>query len=114
MDESIEYRLLCERATEVQALKPNLSGFNVWLPDRMQLQAIIANRSTNFAAFEFNDPFVPDDVFVESTKNLEEDDPYSKFRDMIDSWEKYWLMVVMNRIFHKQWNNETKQWEVIK
>jgi len=133
MDISLEYIEMCSKAEEIQKLRslPNstiygdsfwdtslseggkmvIYGFNqigikpteVWLPRQDQLQQIV------FICRNFRDQItLPTRQTYEFHKfcSIRENDSDFKFQTL----EQLWLVFVMNRVFSKKWDIETKTW----
>lgn len=133
MDTSKEYIKMCEQAEEIQVLQdeydqkysiiPNLYGkyieelgcgesiippagqaepkIEIWLPRQDQLQEMVINKDWSKVAIDKGVLFLHTKLTNEGYYN-------------IDSFEKVWLIFVMNIKYNKQWNKETNKWEVTK
>lgn len=104
MDTSKEYILMCEKANEIQELKPSITPADfmgciyprnaVWLPRQDQLQEMAVNRGKNgpntsywHKAVEFFEYWMKNGIWAGS------------------SMEQLWLAFVMKEKYGKIWNS---------
>jgi len=125
MDASKEYIKMCEKAKEIQGIKPNDSFSyhfnleleearftcfhvpknNIWLPCQDQLQNMLLYKEKDVFGHLFT---IESLLFAFALHWMEGLDTY-KFSDeakQFGSMEQLWLAFVMEKIYSKQWNGE--------
>jgi len=111
MDLSEEYRLMCTKAEEIQALKESgmimltdrdyIDGENTWLPTQDQLQLLVIKK------MQMLNIIFKDGVIICNLYNPKQIQPWPSF-------EQLWLVLVMLLNFKKYWDYKEHEWKEAK